>query len=234
VQLISGGQFIRLYRTPPSFWAYAVRPANGKAEGVFVRYGSTGPADTIPVGAPAPGLPGPVQCQRPDKGITFFSRPYGASYLVVPTANGERATAVTSAYHIAFLGPQGDTVRAIQRTVPTIPVTDSAWEAASAEWRTFQREWPTAVCEPRGFLRAAVKPVLSHFFHDDVGRFWVEYLTPEGIRYDVFGTDGSLVGTVRGLPPSHGIDPSVAGDRIAFVSRDSADVPLVRVYRVTR
>jgi hypothetical protein len=175
-----------------------------------------------------------MQCHRPDKGITFFSAPYGASFIVVPTANGDRATAVTSTYRIAFLGPQGDTLRAIERTVPTIPVTDAEWEAATAEWRKFQSEWPTAVCEPRSFPRAAVKPVVSFFFYDDVGRFWVEYVTPEGIRYDVFGGDGSLVATVEGLPASGGIDPSVSRDRIAFVSRDSAEVPLIRVYRLTR
>jgi hypothetical protein len=234
VQLITGGQFIRLYRTPPTFWAYAMRPANGKAEGLFVRYGSTGPTDTIPVGTPTAGLPQPVQCHRPDKGITFFAAPYGPRHIVVPTARGERAAAVTSAYRIAFLSPQGDTVRAIERSVPTTLVTDAEWEASTADWRKFQSEWPTAVCEPRGFPRAAVKPVLSFLFHDDLGRFWVEYVTPEGIRYDVFGSDGSLVGTVEGLPPSGGIDPSVSGDRIAFVSRDSADVPLVRVYRLER
>lgn len=234
VQPITGGQFIRLYRTPPTFWTFAIRPAAGRGERVFVRYLTTGPADTVAMGDSPLGTSGGIRCDRPDGGLTFFSVPFGAAHTVVPIATGERIAAVTSTYRLVFLAPGGDTVRAVERDIPPVPISDAEWEVATAEFREFQQEWPTARCDRPGFDRPSVKPVLEFFFVDDGGRLWVEYLTAEGTRYDVLEPDGTLVATVEGLPSSRGIDPSVAGDRIAMVGRDSAEIPVVRVYRLRR
>jgi hypothetical protein len=69
--------------------------------------------------------------------------------------------------------------------------------------------------------------------YDDRGRLWVETVTPDGPRYDVFAESGALLGSVAGLPASGGVDPSVAGQRVAIVGKDSADTPIVRVFRLS-
>lgn len=232
VQPITGGQFIRLYRTPPTFWSYAFRPAGEVAEGVFVHHTAEGPTDTLLVIRPTTGIAEGRRCERPDGGLTFFSAPFGAALLQIPAPGGTRALALSSQYRIAFLGPRGDTLRVIEREVPPVPVSDAEWAEANADWVSFRAEWPTATCTMGEFPRPGFKPPLVHLFLDDVGRLWVELTTATGPQYDVFDGDGRLRATVTGLPPTGGVDPSVAGERVAFVSRDADEIPLVRVFRV--
>ena len=232
VQPITGGQVIRLYRTPPDFWAYGIRRVDNRSETVFIHYSATGPVDTLPVLRPPEGFAQGRMCNRPDKAITFFDQPFGPTFIVIPAPGGLRAVVTTSAYRIALLDRQGDTVRVIERSAATAPITDAEWEAANEEWRKFRAEWPTASCDRADFSRPAAKPPLAHLFYDDGGRLWVELIAPDGPRYDVFGPDGRLELTVTGLPASGGRDPSVAGDRIALAGEDSTGVPVVRVFRI--
>ncbi len=234
VPRITGGQFIRLYRTPGAFWSFSLRPTASGSEGVFVRYSATGPGDTIVAVRKAPGLAASRTCRTPDGGLTFFTTPYGGSLVAIPAGGGTQAVAVTSQYAVAVLGPDGDTLRLIRRERPPVPVSDADWEAGSAEWVRFRAQWPTASCDHGEFERPAVKPVIIGMFVDDRGGLWVEALTPTGVRYDVFDGDGRLEGTVVGLPPSGGVDPSVAGDRIALAGEDSTNAPVVRVFRFER
>ncbi len=232
VQRIGGGQAIRLYRTPPTVWAYATRPAEPSPEGVLVQYSASGPSDTLPLLPRAEGVTRGRLCERPDKGITFFAPAFGSTLLVIPTPAGTLAAARTGAYRIAFLTAGRDTLRLIERAVAPVPITDVEWEAANAEWRKFQEEWPAATCDQRDFDRPEYKPPIASLFFDDVGRLWVEATTLNGPRYDVFAPDGRLQRTVTGLPSSGGIDPSVAEKRIAIVATDSGEGPVVRVFRL--
>lgn len=233
VQQLTGGQFIRLYRTPPTFWAYAIRPAAVGPAGRFIRYTSAGARDTLPF-VPTILPDEGARCPGPGRGISFFSAPYAASSISVPTPIGAIATAVTSYYRVSFVGPTGDTSRVIEREIAATPITDAEWTAANAEWIRFRKDWPTAKCSRTDFPRPSRKPFLVSLFFDDVQRLWVEVVTPNGPRYDVFSADGRLLATVAGLPESDGIDPSIAGNRIALVGRGADDTPVVRVYRLTR
>ncbi|MES2306994.1 MAG: 6-bladed beta-propeller [Gemmatimonadota bacterium] len=227
---ISGGQVIRLYRTPPTAWLFA--PGHDAFSGTFVQYSATGSrASTRVLTLDEPPSQG-RRCVRPDSGTNYFSQPFGATLLQIPAGGTIRALALTSAYRIAIVGALGDTLRVISRDTPLAPITDSEWTAANSDWVKFRQEWPTATCDVGEFSRPSAKPPLVHLFIDDVGRLWVERATPTGPRYDIFSTTGILVATVTGLPSSEGIDPTVAGDRIAFVGHDSTDNPMVRVYRV--
>ena len=234
VQPITGGQMIRLYRTPPTFWAYSLRNVGERRQGAFVRYTRTGPTDSIVVGLPQGGVAKTAVCNGPGKGISYFVAPFGSSHLVIPNSRGERAIATTSTYRITFVNEKGDTLRALERTAEPPAITDAEWEAATAEWNKFRRDYPSVPCDQSGFTRPATKPVLAFLFYDDVGQLWVEVATPEGSVYDVFDYTARLVASVHGLPPTGGIDPAVSGDRIAFVGEDSSDVPVVHVYRLTR
>ena len=230
---ITGDQVVRLYRAAPTAWTHGARPAGAQLEGIFIRYTAAGPADTLPFIRPASGLASGRLCQRPDQGITFFDAPFGAALLQIPTPAGTRALALSTAYRIAFLDPAGDTVGVIEREIPPTPVSNAEWEEANAGWLKFRRDWPTATCDGREFSRPAAKPPLAWLFYDDRGRLWVETVTPDGPRYDVFAESGALLGSVAGLPASGGVDPSVAGQRVAIVGKDSADTPIVRVFRLS-
>lgn len=119
-------------------------------------------------------------CHRPDQGTTYFSTPFGPALLEVPTPNGTRAVALSDTYRIAFLNAHGDTLRVIERDARETPISDAEWEAANAEWRTFRQEWPTADGDHGEFDRPHAKPPLAFFCYDDVGRLWVEVITPDG------------------------------------------------------
>lgn len=232
--LITGGSFIRLHRTPPTFWSYALRSTGARPVGVFVRYATSGPIDTVAVVRPAPGTANTRMCARPDDAVSFFAAPFGPTLISIPTRTGTQAVALTSRYQVTFVDSEGDTLRVLERSVAPTPITDAEWDSANGDWIKFRREWPTADCDRGDFARPAVKPPVVSMFHDDVGRLWVELVTPDGPRYEVFDAEGRLEATVVGLPPSGGIDPGVAGNRVAIPGLDSLGTPIVRVYRVSR
>lgn len=226
----SGGPFIRLYRTPPTAWVYAT--SRDAPDGAFIEFTASGPADTLPLLVPEKELSSSRQCQSPDNGSTWFSQPFGASLIQIPVGAGARALAITSAYLIAVVDAQGDTLRVIKRTTPPAPITDQDWAEANADWTAYRQGWPTATCDRGECARPDAKPPVAHLFLDDTGRLWVERTTADGPRYDLYSESGILLATVVGLPASDGIDPTVAGDRIAFVSHDSEGTPVVRLFRV--
>lgn len=232
--LITGGNVVRLHRTPPLFWSLALRSREGRSAPVFVRYSQAGPVDTMAVVQVAPTETRPRMCARPDGAMSYFATPFGASFIAIPTPAGAQAVALTSRYQVTFVDAEGDTLRVLERSVAPTPITDAEWDSANGEWNRFRREWPTADCDRGDFARPAVKPPVVSMFHDEVGRLWVELVTPDGPRYEVFDAEGRLEATVVGLPPSGGIDPGVAGNRIAIPGLDSLGTPIVRVYRVSR
>ncbi len=226
---ITGGQFIRLYRTAPTVWLYGAGPK--LSDGVFIRYTASGPQDTLPLFHPPEPLSRGRKCQGPDQGTNYFPQPFGTSLLQIPAGGSTRALALSTAYRIALVDAKGDTLRLIVRDPALAPISDLDWAEANVDWVKFRQEWPTAVCDLGEFSRPAVKPPIVHLFIDDIGRLWVERATPNGPQYDVFSQNGLLIATVVGLPASEGIDPTVAGGRIALVSHDSTDSPVVRVFR---
>lgn len=233
VQPITGGQAVRLYRTPPSFSAFAFRRTATGSEQLYVQFDTTGPRDTVVQVSRPTDLDTGIRCDRPDKAISFFSNPYAASFLQIPLGSGRLAIARTDGYRIAILGRGRDTSMVIVADATTSPISDAEWAAAQEEWEKFRRDWPTAQCNRTSFTRPTVKPVLNWMFLDDTGRLWVEVQTSEGLRYDIFNAEGRLQATVTGLPASGGLDPSIAGDRAAFVVVDSTtDVQSVRVFRL--
>lgn len=235
VQPVTGGQFIRLYRTPPGFSAFAYRRTEGGSQNLYVPYTLSGPQDTIALAAQPADLERGIMCNRPDKAISFYSNPFAASFLQVPLGGGRQAIARTDAYRIAVLGSTGDTTLVITGDATPAPVSDADWKAGMADWEKFRVDWPTAQCDRTSFTRPQVKPVLNWLFLDGEGRLWVQVESSEGIRYDVFDDAGGPVASVDGLPRSEGLDPSVTGSRAAFVVRDStSDVTAVRVFRLKR
>ena len=234
--VITGGGQVRLYRTPPDgFWAFSAVPRGGagRLESVLVHYTSAGPGDTLDYLHAPPGVFQGAMCNLKDGGIAFFTAPFSPELLLVPTAGGERAVALTTEYRIAFLSPKGDTTRVIERPHQPVPISADEWNQGNAEFTEFRAKTPSATCVRTGFTRPGSKPTLKYLFLDAEGRLWVEVTAVDGSVYDVYDRAGGLVRTVRGLPGTGGTDPSARDDRVALVVRDSLDLAQVRVYRVT-
>lgn len=235
-RLSGGGNFLRLYRTPPhGFWQIDLRPTeSGGQEQLFVQFTTEGPADTLSVVSQPHLFANRVRCDAPDGWVGSFSQPFGPMPLVIPNAAGEQVVAATTDYRITLIGREKDTLRMLERPVEAVPVTDAEWEEGQREMREWRTEHPGAHCNRTSWDRVATKPVLKSMFTDDAGHLWVEVETAKGLVYDVFSMDGTLIASVSGLPPSGDIDPSVVAGRIAIVVKDSLDVQSVKVFRLGR
>ncbi len=149
-----------------------------------------------------------------------------------PTVGGSVMTAWSAQYAIALVDPNGDTVRVIEREREPVPISNAEWEDATREFEDFKEEWPGAECEPRGFPRPEFKHAFTNLLLDVDGRLWVEAVTPSGTEWDVFSTDGRLVGTVVGFDYDRSLAPALNGDDIVWISRDSLGVQRVHLARL--
>lgn len=220
-------------RMPPdAFWSYDVRRNGDRLDGIFVRFTSAGPTDTLPTVRPDPNLVEAAVCNTPDKALHFFQAPFAANFFIMPTPTGERAVALSSHYRIAFINAAGDTTRVFERDVKPVPVSDAEWNDGLQEMKTFLDKWPSATCDRSTFTRTTSKPVIERMFYDDVGQLWVETHTVSGRSYDVFAPTGRLVGSVSELPASEAVEPSVVAGRIAIVVPDSVGFNTIQVFHI--
>jgi len=226
-QHLTGGKDVRLYRTQASsFWSLG----HQEGRGLFVRYTSAGPQDTLQrFWRPQAGVT-QIACEVRG-GIGFYSAPFAPSDLLIPTPTGTRAFARTDAYRIDFLGAAGDTLGTIMRAETGAPISDDEWENGLQEWNTLRKEAPTTKCDADGFDRPATKPILAALFYDPEGRLWVEVRTAQGPRYDVYDSDRKVVASVNGLPSSGEVDPAFLGDRIAIVLPSEEGFSRIGIYR---
>lgn len=234
VPMNTGGQAVRLYRAPPDgFWAYATRIDASGIERVFVRYSADGPQDTVSAHATSSPRPSGVSCLIP-RGISFYPDPLSKQSLTVPLPSGEVAIAQGAEYRITIIGRAGDTTRIIERAVEPAVVTDEDWQAEEVAWREWRDRVVDEKCDRETLRRPDRHPIIEWLVLDDRGLLWVATRTVVGRAFDVFGPNGTLVATVIGLPPVGGIDPSIAGDRIALVVEDPLGRETVQVHRVRR
>lgn len=231
----TGGAPVRLYQNPPSSaWVFSTRAVSTGLERVFVRYPSTGNADTLPIPSHTFPPSESANCNSPDGSISFYSAPFAPSLLSTPLENAERVAVITTSYRLAFLSRAGDTTRVIERALAPAAVTDSLWAAATSDWTEFRRKIPSAHCSRESFTRPASTPLVYALFSDERGRLWVEAHGSNGVIYDVFAPDGTFMTSVSGLPASGDVVPSVLDGRIAIVVSDALGEQRVRVYRVAQ
>ena len=169
-----------------------------------------------------------VRCDRPDGAISFFSVPFAGQQLSHPARGDRTYLAWSSSYRIALVAADGDTVRVIERSWPSVALDDSEWERATADFREFQAEWPGADCEPAGAMdRPDTKAAINNLLVDTEGHLWVEAVGEEGPVWEVFDPDGRLVGSIAGFDYNARVAPSIRNGRIAWSSTDSLDVEYV-------
>jgi hypothetical protein len=237
VQALSGdARVIRLYRAGPrQIFAMAVRPAAGGSDRVYVRYGPSGPADTLPGPPFDPRNRGSaVACHRPDGGISFFDVPFAPSALTTIAPAGDFVRVWLADYRIAFLHAGGDTARVVERGRVPVPITEEEWRTATASYEEFLGRNVGASCEPRSLPRAVAKPALRHVLFDDDGRMWVEATTAAGWEWEVFDASGRLLGAMPAPTRDERIEPLVRNGRIYLVTADSLGEGRVEVHRFTQ
>ena len=144
------------------------------------------------------------------------------------------AAAWTADYRVAFLNPEGDTIRVIEREHDAVPLGDAEWEAGLEPFRSFVEEWPTASCQPRSPSKPERKPAISNLLVDLRGRVWVETSTERGDRWEIFAGDGSLIGSLPSFPGSASTPPYLSSHRIVYVIEDSVGVQRVQVLEIVR
>lgn len=227
--------FVRFYpATADEAYIFGVRRVGERSERVFVRLSGSGLADTLTAPAsPFPDASTTIVCPHPGGGgISFFETPFAPGHLATPAPGGAFATAWSAEYRIAIVTAAGDTVRVIERAYEPLPVGDAEWEAELTDFREFREQVPGARCEPSGPSRPDVKPAIRHLFFDAEGRLWVERYAPDGFDYDVFATDGGLLGTVDVPDRAEDYPPYARDGRLYQVVTDSLDVQYVKAWRV--
>jgi hypothetical protein len=82
---------------------------------------------------------------------------------------------------------------------------------------------------PRPAQRAAIESILV----DTEGRVWIEAVRTTDTVWEVFDPAGRLIGSVPGFEYDGSVAPTVRGNEIAWVRRDSLGVQYVEWGRLS-
>lgn len=229
--------FIRFFPVGPNEvfrFAYSL-----DRETIWVGHHATGDTgDTVPgprgPETPLPGAIRPMLCEG--EGVTgFFGAPFAPKSVRHPGSGGIAYSAWGYFYRIDVTGTAGDTVRIIERSLPTEPVSDEEWAGGrSDEYDEFRERFPNASCNPRTFTRPDRKPLIDEIFVAPGGRLWVDVIRTAGNRWEFFDADGGLVGSVPAVPYKDRTVPVFRGDYLATIRQDELELDHVDVWRLER
>ncbi len=193
--------------------------------------GDTG--DTLPYLRAAEDLPGatPALVCRYEGGIGFYPHTVGAKFVQQPASGGIMYSAWGYFYRIAVTAA-GDTLRVIERELPTEPISDEEWAAGSADFEEFRERRPDASCNPRSYSRPERKPFIEEIFVAPDGKLWVEVIRTEGNRWELFDSEGRLVGSVPAVPYKERTVPVFRRDYLVTIRQDDLDLDHVDVWRL--
>lgn len=206
---------------------------------IWVGHHATGDTgDTVPGSrspeTPLPGAIRPMLCEG-DGATGFFGAPFAPKSLRHPAAGGIAYSAWGYFYRIAVTDTAGDTLRIIERTLPTEPISDEDWAGGSTEeYDEFRARFPNASCSPRTFTRPDRKPFIEEIFVAPDGKLWVDVIRTAGNRWEFFDTEGGLVGSVPAVPYKDRTVPVFRGDYLATIRQDEFELDHVDVWRLER
>ena len=162
--------------------------------------------------------------------ISFFTIPFAPQFVQHPGPGGLIYSALTSSYRIAVTRNEGaDTLRVIERPLPSEPIGDDEWEAGNEEFEEFRKQRRSASCEPSGPIRPDTRPLIEHIFIAPDGRLWVEVMRTAGNRWEVFDAEGRLQASVPAPPREERVVPAFGPDYLLTTRRDSLDLDHVDV-----
>lgn len=183
-------------------------------------------------GPPRP--PSVIVCEF-EGGTSFFYMPFAPGHAQTPGPGAVMYTAMTDAYRISVLRSQSDTVRVIERTLAPEPVLDDEWEAGNEEFREFRAQRRDASCDPSGPTRPDLKPFIGGMHVAPDGKLWVRVIRTAGDLWEVFDTDGRLLGSVSAPVPraelKERVVPSFGHDHLVTIRQDSLDLDHVQIWR---
>ena len=225
---------MRFYATSDTtVYQWSVKSSDHDVQRMWVEQGRDSSGFAWPqlnLEAPKPTV---IRCEAP-RALSFFDLPFSGQLLQRPAGRGLTYVTWTEQYRIAELGMGGDTVRVVEYARPRAPISDAEWDQARAEYLEFRDQWTEAKCNPTDVSRPDAKPAIRNLLVDTSGELWVEAYTAEGLVWDVFDSDGTLLGSLPGFDYVERVAPSIRGDLVAWVEADSLGIERARVARVSR
>ena len=207
-------------------------------ESIWVGHDSRGDTgDTVPRLPVPAGLPGTVQpifCQWEEGRIGLYPHTMGTKLVQHPASGGVVYSAWGYSYRIAVTESGGDTLRVIERALPTEPISDEEWAAGSAEFEEARERWPGASCNPRSYNRPERKPFINEIFVSPDGKLWVDIIRSAGNRWEFFAPEGRLLGSVSAVPYKERTVPVFRGEYLATIRQDDLELDHVDVWRLER
>ena len=119
----------------------------------------------------------------------------------------------------------------IERTLPDESFSNDEWRAANEEYYEWRESRRGASCDPREPTRPDGKPFIQDLFVAPDGKLWVEVVRTAGNRWEVFDTEGKLLGSVPAPPRGPYVVPAFGADYLLTIRRDSVDLDHVDVWR---
>ena len=174
-----------------------------------------------------------IACEYNEGWISFFEIPFASSFIQHPGPGGVMYTAVTGDYRIAVTRG-ADTLRVIERSLPTEPISDEEWETGNQDFHDFIAETPGAECDPRGPTRANAKAFIEEIYIAPDGKLWVEVIRTAGNRWELFDAEGQMLGTFPVRPRKEWAAPAFGPDHLVTIRQDSLDLDHVDVWRIDR
>ena len=212
---------------------FALDPDGGTQWVGLDNSGATG--DTVPfLTAPEdlPGQTGGIFCTWEEGRIGYYGHTAGAKWVQHPASGGVMYSAWGYFYRIAVTRGESDTLRVIERTLPTEPISDEEWNTGSAEFDEAMERWPGGSCNPRSYTRPPRKSFINEIFVSPDGNLWVEVIRTAGNRWEFFDPEGRLLGSVPAVPYKERTVPVFRGDHLATIRQDDMDLDHVDVWRL--
>ncbi|MDZ7781109.1 MAG: 6-bladed beta-propeller [Gemmatimonadota bacterium] len=187
---------------------------------------STGTVDSVLVG------PEPVRGLRFERGTANV--PFSPERLQTVDPRGSIWTAVSDAYRLVRLTPDGDTTVVVDIAAEPPPIgEDERREAIGRVEEFMERAGRISVDWDEVLPDRA--PVLEHLTVDEQGNVWVQRKGEPGPVFEVFAPDGRFLGQYRaGYAAFEGVPPVVRDGWLLAVQADSLDVQSVVGVRLPR
>lgn len=213
-------------------FAAGLRMSPAGLESVFVGHDSRGvTGDTLSHQRSATAVGSTIIC-RFDGGISAFEVPFRPRLLQHPGPGGVMYVALSDAYRIAVVRDNADTLRVIDRRLPSEEVSDEEWAAANEEFEAFRAVRPNASCDPRHPDRPEAKPFIAGLFVAPDGRLWVEVVRTAGNRWELFDAEGRLLASLPVRPQKQRAVPAFGAELMVTIRRDSLDLDHVDIWRI--
>ena len=193
--------------------------------------------DTVPILPVPENLAGQTEgvfCTWEDGRIGFYGHAAAPKWVQHPGSGGVVYSAWGYSYRIAVTRGGSDTLRVIERTLPTEPISDEEWGAGSAEFDEAMERWPGGSCNPRAFDRPERASFINEIFVAPDGNLWVEVIRSAGNRWEFFDPEGRLLGSVPAVPYKEGTVPVFRHGHLATIRQGDLDLDHVDVWRLER